>query len=137
MPTPNPTPRNPRHDTPHIAELLETLTTELIENLEDTSQLLFCGSNGHKIVTLFHHDKKALNGSSGPILLPSAHPLIILAAYSNEYINEKAFECREKYGPAEVEAKWAQYLTGLGTEVAEHAETHPLPTWDWDPLLDS
>lgn len=78
-----------------------------------------------------HYDRKLLGGVDGPVIFPSANPMVVIGAYSNEFIENKAAEFRTSYADSEdCEQQWHLFLNGLADEVAYKAEILPAPKFE-------
>ena len=115
----------------HISAVLNTLISELMETDMKNDDVLFCGSNGKRVVKCMHYDRKLLGGVDGPVIFPSANPMVVIGAYSNEFIENKAAEFRTSYADSEdCEEQWHLFLNGLADDVAYKAEVLPAPEFE-------
>lgn len=118
-----------------MSAVLNTLVREVLSTIHNEHDVLFCGSDGSHIVKCLHYDRSVLNGEDGPVICPSANPMVLLAAYSNEYIEGKVAEYRNIYSDPELlESQWQLFLNSLAEDIAaEHPEGQP----NWELLLES
>ena len=115
----------------HIASVLNTLISELMGTSVKDDDVLFCGSNGKRVVKCMHYDRKLLGGVDGPVLFPSANPMVVIGAYSNEFIENKAQEFRINYADSEeCEQQWHHFLNSLADDVANKSEVLPAPKFE-------
>ena len=115
--------------------VLNGLVKEVLGTIHKEQDVLFCGSNGQNVVKCLHYDRSVLNGEDGPVIFPSANPLVLLAAYSNEYIERKVAEYRNLFNDPElIEAEWQLFLNTLAEDIAA---AHPEETVNWELLLES
>tara|TARA_Y100000758_G_C15962327_1_gene390064 strand:+ start:412 stop:843 length:432 start_codon:yes stop_codon:yes gene_type:complete len=118
-----------------MSAVLNTLVGEVLSTIHNEQDVLFCGSNGSYIVKCLHYDRSVLGGEDGPVICPSSNPMVLLAAYSNEYIEGKVAEYRNIYSDPELmEAEWQLFLNSLAEDIAAgHPEDQP----NWELLLES
>ena len=118
-----------------MAGVLNVLVKEVIGTIHKEHDVLFCGSNGQNVVKCLHYDRSVLDGEDGPVIFPSANPLVLLAAYSNEYIERKVDEYRNLFSDPELmEAEWQLFLNSLAEEIALQ---HSGEEANWEKLLKS
>ena len=102
--------------------ILNLLVSEMTETQITEHDVLFCGSNGTTIIKALHFPREVL-GTDGPVLLPSATEHVLLAAYSNEFIQHNVDATRNVFtDPSVCEAQWEMFLNGLAEEIAEKHE---------------
>lgn len=120
----------PGQDTLKLKDLMAKLSTEMVETTADGNDVLFCGSDGNTIIKAVHFPRSVL-GEDGPVILPSADPKVILAAFADEFVQGNLDEVRNVFADLEVrEHQWEQFLNGLAVKVSrKHAETEE---FDWD-----
>lgn len=100
--------------------ILNLLASEMTETQIMEHDVLFCGSNGTTIIKALHFPREVLGGFDGPVLLPSATKDVLLAAYSNEYIQHNVDATRNIFtDPSVCEVQWEMFLNGLAEEIAE------------------
>lgn len=119
---------------PELAEQLQHLVQALISELLLTPNkehdVVFCGSNGKNIIKCVHYDRKVL-GDDGPIILPSANPLVTLAAISTQKVNETVSEYKNIYPDPELcESHWQSFLDSMANDIAHMAETRSPARWE-------
>ncbi len=121
----------PGDETLKLKDLMSRLQDEMKETQADGNDVLFCGSDGKTIIKAVHFPRSALGGEDGPVILPSANPKVILAAFSDEFVQGSLDEVRNVFADLEVrEHQWEQFLNGLAAQVSrKHAETEE---FDWD-----
>jgi|TARA_Y100001951_G_scaffold61752_1_gene49261 hypothetical protein len=118
-----------------MAGVLNVLAKEVIGTIHKEHDVLFCGSNGQNVVKCLHYDRSVLNGEDGPVIIASANPMVILAAYSNEYIERKVDEYRNLFSDPELmEVEWQLFLNSLAEDIALH---HSGEEVNWEKLLNS
>lgn len=121
----------PGKQTLKLKDLMSKLGTEMVETgAEGGTDVLFCGSDGKTIIKAVHCPRSVL-GEDGPVILPSADSQVILAAFSDEFVQGSLDEVRNVFPDLAVrEHQWEQFLNGLAAKVSrKHAET---PEFDWD-----
>jgi hypothetical protein len=119
---------------PELAEQLQILIQQLISELLLTPtkehDVVFCGSNGKNIIKCVHYDRNVL-GDDGPVILPSANPLVTLAAISTQKVNEVVTEYKNIYpDPAVCESHWQSFLDNTASDIAHMAETRSPARWE-------
>jgi len=124
----------PGPETDKLKDLMDTLAEQMIETQSDGTDVLFCGSDGKTIIKALHFPRSMLN-EDGPVILPSADDKVILAAFSDEFVQENLDEVRNVFqDPSVREHQWEQFLNSLAVKVShKHAE---LPDFDWADVSD-
>ena len=124
----------PDPETSKLKHLMDKLAEQMIETQGDGNDVLFCGSDGKTIIKAVHYPRSVLN-DDGPVVLPSADSKVILAAFSDEFVQSSLEEVRNVFQDPEVrEHQWEQFLNGLAAKVSRaHAERG---NFDWDEVLD-
>tara|TARA_B110001454_G_scaffold11833_1_gene10889 strand:+ start:96 stop:527 length:432 start_codon:yes stop_codon:yes gene_type:complete len=119
----------PSHEAEKLKNLMDKLAEQMMETQKDGSDVLFCGSDGKTIIKAVHYPRSVLQ-EDGPVILPSADSKVILAAFSDEYVQGSLDEVRNVFQDLEVrEHQWEQFLNSLAVKVSrKHAET---PDFDW------
>lgn len=119
----------PSHETEKLKGLMDKLAEQMVETQKDGNDVLFCGSDGNTIIKAVHYPRSVLQ-EDGPVILPSADNTVILAAFSDEYVQGSLDEVRNVFQDPEVrEHQWEQFLNSLAIKVSrKNAET---PTFDW------
>lgn len=125
----------PGPDTERLKNLMDKLAEQMVETQKDGNDVLFCGSDGKTIIKAVHFPRSSLGGD-GPVILPSADSKVILAAFSDEYVQENLDEVRNVFQDSSVrEHQWEQFLNGLATQVSRaHARSGE---FDWTECLPS
>lgn len=120
----------PGHETLKLKDLMSRLQDEMKEAGGDGTDVLFCGSDGKTIIKAVHYPRSVL-GEDGPVILPSADSKVILAAFSDEFVQGNLDEVRNVFADGEVrEHQWEQFLNSLAAKVSrKHAESEE---FDWD-----
>ncbi len=123
----------PGPETIKLKDLMDKLAEQMIETQGDGNDVLFCGSDGQTIIKAVHFPRSVLKGD-GPVILPSADNKVILAAFSDEFVQENLDEVRNVFQDGAVrEHQWEQFLNSLATKVSRaHAEKGD---FDWDSVL--
>tara|TARA_Y100000758_G_scaffold262151_1_gene200664 strand:+ start:1636 stop:2076 length:441 start_codon:yes stop_codon:yes gene_type:complete len=118
-----------------LKNLMDKLAEQMIETQADGNDVLFCGSDGQTIIKAVHFPRSSL-GADGPVILPSADSKVILAAFSDEFVQENLDEVRNVFQDLSVrEHQWEQFLNGLAAKVSRaHAESGE---FDWAAALPS
>ena len=75
----------PGPETIKLKNLMDKLAEQMIETQGDGNDVLFCGSDGQTIIKAVHFPRSVLN-EDGPVILPSADSKVILAAFSDEFV---------------------------------------------------
>ena len=123
----------PGPETIKLKNLMDKLAEQMIETQGDGNDVLFCGSDGQTIIKAVHFPRSVLQ-EDGPVILPSADSKVILAAFSDEFVQSNLEEVRNVFQDPEVrEHQWEQFLNSLAAKVSRaHAES---ATFDWDEVL--
>lgn len=116
-----------------LKNLMDKLAEQMIETQGDGNDVLFCGSDGKTIIKAVHFPRSVLQ-EDGPVILPSADSTVILAAFSDEFVQSNLDEVRNVFRDPEVrEHQWEQFLNSLAAKVSRaHAES---AVFDWDEVL--
>jgi len=125
----------PGPETTKLKDLMDKLAEQMVETQGDGNDVLFCGSDGKTIIKAVHYPRSVLN-QDGPVILPSADSKVILAAFSDEFVQENLDEVRNVFQDLSVrEHQWEQFLNSLAAKVSRaHAETGD---FDWAGALPS
>jgi hypothetical protein len=103
--------------------VLSILIREMTETQVSEHDVLFCGSNGETVIKALHYPRSVLGDTDGPVLMPSADSKVLLAAYSNEYIQHNVDQTRNIFTDPEVcEKQWELFLNQLAEEIAQAHE---------------
>ena len=123
----------PGPETIKLKNLMDKLAEQMIETQGDGNDVLFCGSDGQTIIKAVHFPRSVLN-EDGPVILPSADSNVILAAFSDEFVQSNLDEVRNVFSDKSVrEHQWEQFLNSLAAKVSRaHAESQD---FDWDTVL--
>ena len=123
----------PGPETTKLKDLMGKLAEQMIETQGDGNDVLFCGSDGKTIIKAVHYPRSVLK-DDGPVVLPSADSKVILAAFSDEFVQSNLEEVRNVFADPEVrEHQWEQFLNSLAAKVSRaHAESQD---FDWDSVL--
>ena len=124
----------PGPETDKLKDLMDTLAEQMVETQNDGTDVLFCDSDGKTIIKALHFPRSMLN-EDGPVILPSANDKVILAAFSDEFVQQNLDEIHNIFqDPSVREHQWEQFMKSLVVKVShEHAE---LPDFDWDKVYD-
>ena len=128
----------PREEFEKIAGIAGLLAAEMAEQQsEGESSMLFCGSDGRVVVKAYHYPRELI-GSDGPICLPSSNDLVVIGAYSDEFIQRQSDEIRNEFPFDEMarEKAWEQFLNICATELAKVANDAPLEADIFDKFLE-
>ena len=116
--------------TEQLQNVIQALIAELILTPDKEYDVVFCGSNGKNVIKCVHYDRAVLDGD-GPILLPSANPLVTLAAISTQKVDETVSDYKLIYpDPEECEANWQAFLDNMANDIASLAETRAPARWE-------
>jgi hypothetical protein len=115
--------RLPEEQREYISDLFRALASS---NDEVTpTDLLFVGSDGSRVVKCFHYPFKAL-GEDGPVIMPSANENIILAAFSDEFIQTRADDIQDIFDDMDMANEaWTQFMQECAVEVVDIYDTAP------------
>ena len=102
-----------------IKDISVLLADEMAEGEEPGNAMLFCGSDGNVIVKGYHFPRSVLNGD-GPEIIPSANPLVILGAYSDEFIQGRSDDIKSDfpYDEGSRNMAWESFLNNCALELA-------------------
>ena len=116
----------PDQEAQKLKHLMDKLAEQMMETTSDGNDVLFCGKT---IIKAVHYPRSVLQ-EDGPVILPSADSKVILAAFSDEFVQMSLDEVRNVFQDLEVrEHQWEQFLNSLAVKVSrKHAET---PDFDW------
>jgi len=108
-----------------LAELLGSLAGELVEQMAPPKDLLFVGSDGHRVVKCLHYPRNVL-GEDGPVILTSASQFVILGAISDEFIQHDADEIAGLYDDLEErDDAWQQLMTDYASCISKKFDDNP------------
>lgn len=118
-------------DRARLRENLNAMVNELyiqdetIEKTEIPSDLLFIGSNGSHVVKGLHYSREVL-GSDGPVILPSSSSMVIVGAYSDEFIAQATDEIQAQYDSYEEQSEaWERQMESYALAIARKYEENP------------
>jgi hypothetical protein len=116
--------RLPEQQRDYIAELFTSMASSA-EEVAPTD-ILFVGSDGERIVKCFHYPEKAL-GETGPVIIPSSNKNIILAAFSDEFIQTRADDIQDIFADMDMaNDAWNQFMQECAVEIVyAHDATPP------------
>ena len=105
----------------NLKEVILALAEEM-NHEQDDQFLLFCGSDGKFVIKALHFPEEVL-GAGGPVFLPSSNPKVIVAAYSDEFLQIKVDDIEGKYEEkTHRDQQWEIYLNGLALDLAQRHE---------------
>lgn len=108
-----------------LAELLSSLAGELVEQMSPPKDLLFVGSDGHRLVKCLHYPREVLGGD-GPVILPSASEFVILGALSDEFIQRDADEIAGLFDDLEErDDAWHRLMTEYASTISKKFDDNP------------
>jgi hypothetical protein len=108
-----------------LFECLTDVTFELEESRKKGSDVLFLGSDGKRLVKCLHVPRDGLGGD-GPVLFPGVSNFIIVAAYSDEFIQDLVNELIEEFDTEEDrEAEWQRLMSTLAADIAYIYDNDP------------
>lgn len=118
--------------------VLSILIREMVETQTSEHDVLFCGSNGKTIIKALHYPRNVLGDTDGPVLMPSADSKVLLAAYSNEYIQHNVDQTRNIFADPEVcEKQWELFLNQLAEEIHHAHENASTEDLDFARILEN
>jgi hypothetical protein len=113
-----------------LHELLGSLISELHATTTTDKDVVFCGSNGEKVIKCISTGLAGL-GENGPVILPSSNETVILFAVANEYLEQEVDSLRNVYtDPELLEQEWQKFLDDLACRAAELHENMETPVWE-------
>lgn len=110
------------------AILRETMLRELQETKDGVHDVVFVATNGNFAIKAIHVPEAALNGKSGPVIFPSSDPMVIIAAFSKEFISRKVDEIDELEAGLRDEA-WENMIAWMAESVELEYAVNP-PKWE-------
>ena len=126
----------PENQKNKLHELLSALILELHTATTSDKDVVFCGSNGEKVIKCISTGLDGL-GENGPVILPSSNETVILFAVANEYLEQEVDSLRNIYtDPELLEQEWQKFLDDLARRAAELHGNIETPVWE-DLLIDS
>ena len=125
----------PEEQKNQLHELLTVLVYELFTTTTKDNDVVFCGSNGEKVIKCLNADRATL-GEDGPVILPSANESVILFAVATEFLQEQVESYRNLYpDPVLCEQEWQRFFDSLAKEAAQLHQNAETPIWE--KLLDA
>ena len=125
----------PEEQKNQLHELLTVLVYELFTTTTKDNDVVFCGSNGEKVIKCLNADRATL-GEDGPVILPSANESVILFAVATEFPQEQVESYRNLYpDPVLCEQEWQRVFDSLANEAAQLHQNAETPIWE--KLLDA
>lgn len=110
------------------AILKETMLKELQETKAGVHDIIFVSTNGKHAIKAIHVPASALDGKSGPVIFPSSDPLVIIAAFSKEFISSKVDEIDELDAGLRDEA-WENMIAWMAESIELEYAVNP-PKWE-------
>lgn len=114
-----------------LRELFETMSNEIsspserYEPTEVPSDLLFVGTDGRRVVKGFHYSREVL-GQDGPVIFPSSSEFVILGAFADEFIQERAEEIQSSWDTYEEQSDaWEIQMADFAFMVAAEYDKNP------------
>jgi hypothetical protein len=114
-----------------LRELFETMSNEMsspserYEATEVPSDLLFVGTDGRRVVKGFHYSREVL-GQDGPVIFPSSSEFVILGAFADEFVQEKAEEIQSSWDTYEEQSHaWEIQMADFAFMVASEYDKNP------------
>lgn len=120
------------------SNISDNLTSAMLESLDETRvdgphPVIFVSTNGEMAIKAIHVPSSAINGLNGPVLFPSANPLVVIAAFSKEYV-EAQIELIERVEPGLRDEAWMVCLETMTEAITLEYENNPT-SWDMKGLL--
>jgi hypothetical protein len=107
-----------------LFECVNDVSFELGESRGE-SDVLFLGSDGRRLVKCLHVPRSGLGGD-GPVLFPGVSNFIIVAAYSDEFIQDRVQELIEEFDSEEErEEEWEKFMSTLAKDIAYIYDQNP------------
>lgn len=108
-----------------LFECLTDVTFELEESRKKGSDVLFLGSDGKRLVKCLHVPREGL-GEDGPVIFPGVSNFIIVAAYSDEFIQELVNDLIAEYDTDEErEQEWERLMSTLAADITYIYNANP------------
>lgn len=124
--------RLPEQQKDYISDMFEAMASSADE--VTPTDLLFVGSDGERVVKCFHYPIKAL-GDDGPVIFPSSNKNIILAAFSDEFIQTRADDIQDIFADMDMaNDAWNQFMQECAVEVVDTYDA--TPPQDFEVLFD-
>lgn len=115
--------RLPEQQRDYISDMFEAMASSADEVAP--TDLLFVGSDGERVVKCFHYPIKVL-GKNGPVIIPSANKNIILAAFSDEFIQTRADDIQDIFADIDMaNDAWNQFMQECAVEVVDTYDATP------------
>ena len=113
-----------------LHDLLSVLVQELFTTTTTDNDVVFCGSNGQKVIKCVTCAREAL-GEDGPVILPSSNSTVILFCVSTEFLEAQVESFRNLYPDSELcEQEWQKFLDSLANDAANLASLQGDPKWE-------
>lgn len=101
-----------------------------LEKTEIPSDILFIGSDGRRVVKGFHYSRDVL-GEDGPVIMPTSSAAVVLGAYSDEFIKERADQVTSQYETYEEQAAaWEMQMSEFALDIAAKYDKEQPPGLD-------
>jgi hypothetical protein len=124
--------RLPEQQRDYISDMFEAMASSADE--VTPTDLLFVGSDGERVVKCFHYPIKVL-GDDGPVIIPSSNKNIILAAFSDEFIQTRADDIQDIFADMDMaNDAWNQFMQECAVEVVDTYDA--TPPQDFEVLFD-
>lgn len=108
-----------------LFECLTDVTFELEESRKKGSDVLFLGSDGKRLVKCLHVPRSGLGGD-GPVLFPGVSNFIIVAAYSDEFIQDLVNDLISEFDTEEErEQEWSRLMSTLAADITYIYDNEP------------
>ena len=115
--------RLPEQQRDYISDMFEAMASSADE--VEPTDLLFVGSDGERVVKCFHYPIKVL-GKNGPVIIPSANKNIIIAAFSDEFIQTRADDIQDIFADMDMANNaWNQFMQECAVEVVDTYDATP------------
>lgn len=112
-------------------DVAELMHAEMQETKEEHHNVIFIGTDGDKTIKAIHVPSSAINGGDGPVLFAGANKNLIIAAFSNEFIDAESNSIGEKEPGLRGEL-WVELMQRLHDMIeSEYAENPPV----WEEAL--
>ncbi len=109
-------------------DVAELMHREIQETRSEGHNVIFIGTDGDKTIKAIHVPSSALGGGSGPVLFAGADDNLIIAAFSNEFMDENASRIDEEE-PRLRPDMWLRFMEKLHDMVEDEYADNP-PVWN-------
>jgi hypothetical protein len=108
-------------------ELTKNMQAELTQALRGSENILVVGTEGERTITIVIAPR-AVVGSKGPALIPSADKIRVVSMVSKEFVEKCALTCQNMEDQDEAQEKWDQLLKFFFDKTLELVDNSSGPT---------